>query len=201
MGIFYKVTAPNGKQSHLFGTMHVNDEDIVSLPIEIKRVFMHAKTCIFEAPLQNEEKDLEILASLILSYSMKNDTHEHTNLIALMMAESYLSVFTAFENFDQHEIKSLAKRVSPILLSQLLLLPLQLSDPSRLINGLDRQMINEVDSNKQNLVFLETLEDQMKGLMGYQFSWDEQLDYFNFIFSYIDAGKYIKTVDDTKKNI
>ncbi len=39
MGLFYKITSANGRDSYLFGTMHVNHPDVVALPIEVKEAF------------------------------------------------------------------------------------------------------------------------------------------------------------------
>jgi uncharacterized protein YbaP (TraB family) len=36
MPIFYEVTAPNGAKSYLFGTAHLSDKKINTLPLEIK---------------------------------------------------------------------------------------------------------------------------------------------------------------------
>lgn len=47
-GRLWKITAPNGKTSHLWGTYHSNDPVILSLPPELRTVLAQAKTVASE---------------------------------------------------------------------------------------------------------------------------------------------------------
>ena len=48
MGIFYEIINYDGQKSYLFGTAPLNDEDVVTLPLEVKEAFDRAETCMFE---------------------------------------------------------------------------------------------------------------------------------------------------------
>src|SRR5436190_6876026 len=54
MQIYYEIIAPNGKKSHLFGTIHLTSFDVKLLPIEVEMVFNQSERCIFEADIRPE---------------------------------------------------------------------------------------------------------------------------------------------------
>ncbi len=48
MPIFYEITSRTGQKNYLFGTMHLNDERINMLPLEVKSAFETASLLCVE---------------------------------------------------------------------------------------------------------------------------------------------------------
>lgn len=56
--MFFEIISPSGTKSYLLGTMHINDKEIVSLPLEIKKAFDNASIVVFEIDASQVNMDL-----------------------------------------------------------------------------------------------------------------------------------------------
>jgi len=77
--LFYKITSPDGKVSHLFGTIHYSPiKAAVILPEEVKIAFDNAQSCIFESSISElkSEDAREALEDSIKKWSSENNSND-----------------------------------------------------------------------------------------------------------------------------
>lgn len=64
-GVFWRVTSPEGKQSHILGTLHSSDPRILELPPKVNRAFSRAEVVALELDLYKEVTDEQLQTALL----------------------------------------------------------------------------------------------------------------------------------------
>lgn len=54
--MFFEIISPTGNKNYLLGTVHFNDKEIVTLPLEVKNAFDNASRVVIEADLAQAEE-------------------------------------------------------------------------------------------------------------------------------------------------
>ncbi|MBA3537903.1 MAG: TraB/GumN family protein [Tatlockia sp.] len=148
--MFYEIISPEGLKSYLLGTLHVKDEEIVTLPLEVKRAFDNADHYVFES----DSCDLITLHSeastLILEWKLANQYLTDPP----GMAEPLIALC---------ECPSLFKAPS-----------------SKQREELDSQLFYEAQRRGQRVDFLETHRQILKVLLGYQFTYPLHVNFYEW---------------------
>ena len=138
--MFFEIISPTGKKNFLLGTLHLNDREIVSLPLEVKNAFDNASRVVIEADLTQPSKLLDCISG----WMKKNHSKGYPPML-----------------------KSIIKNIN--------------ADPERFENSLDRQLLDEAKRREKKLGFLESLEEQMRVIIGDPFDEFEQTIYYNWL--------------------
>lgn len=201
MSIFYKITAPNGAISYLFGTIHINDEDVTTLPLEVKQALEQATACIFELESQQDNFD-EIMLQLVANWRERSNScyiprnyilkvQEYFNQIRQEGIEKHLNLAFYIEAIQAQAID----RVPPILVALDMISNL---DASKLLNGLDQQLMQYAAVTRKELGFLESCKEQLNALNGFNFNIIEQIAFYDYIESERANGRKFLSLQDVQ---
>jgi uncharacterized protein YbaP (TraB family) len=208
MSIFYKITAPNGRVSSLFGTIHQNDEAYVTLPLEVKRAFEQATDCVFEADivsfLENPISMFTLAGNWIASQA------QYLNQIPKDYILSAKRNFKIIRDKRVKENPDMAPLLDMMMENIKQVPPLQIAggmmagnarqiDTARSINGLDQQLIKYAKLKNKKTGYLESPEDQLIALQGYNLNILEQIELYRFIESELAKGKKFPNLEDTER--
>jgi uncharacterized protein len=202
MPIFFKITAPNGQVSHLFGTFHGTDPKITQVPMEIKQAFDSAKQCIFESDQTiSPSKRLQIREMVVESFKKWEITRKNAG--------------DAFEKYQTHaldycrEVSGLTDKpeiwekakpavvqnlqgTTPIVFT-LNLLEDQNETQKYLIasagkDRLDELLIKAAIQKNKPTHSLETADITNNAFHGFALSFQEQLEFYYFAQTLLQKG-------------
>ncbi len=148
--MFYEIYSRERRKSYLFGTIHINDKEVTSLPIEVKLAFDNASSIVLEADISDEH------------------SRNHTQII-VNLANNWKKV----NNLNGRESYSTTP-IFDALLQDLMPISYKLS------NALDLQLLVQAKRKSKNLIFLETSEEQLIKFMGCQFDYKQHLTYVDW---------------------
>ncbi|WP_131794822.1 TraB/GumN family protein [Fluoribacter gormanii] len=162
--MLYEIISPNGGKSYLFGTMHLNDEDVTTLPLEVKLAFDSSICCIFEAD-----------TSLI--------DHERIKLAIKAWSARQSSLIVN----GTKDLKIISGECKP-LIPEALALSIG-SNASRFINPLDLQLISAAKTKEKRVFYLEDWEKQLHLLYGLQFNLAFHYKFYNSIVNNLEQSQ------------
>ncbi|CAM2881572.1 TraB family [Legionella steigerwaltii] len=154
--MLYEIISPNGSKSYLFGTMHVNDEEVITLPLEVKVAFDSSNCCVFE--VDTSLVDQEKIKQAIKTWSAKQPP-------LTLNATGDLEIISG-------ECKPLIPEALALSIG---------SHSSRLINPLDLQLISAAKKKDKRVLYLEDWEKQIHLLYGLQFDFVFHYKFYNYI--------------------
>jgi uncharacterized protein YbaP (TraB family) len=103
--MFFEIISPTGNKNYLLGTLHFNDKEIVSLPLEVKNAFDNASRVVIEADFTQTSTSL----GCISEWMQHNHTEEYPP-----MFKSLIKIVNAdqkrFENSFDMQLMDEAKR-------------------------------------------------------------------------------------------
>jgi hypothetical protein len=81
--MFYEIISKNGKKNYLFGTIHINDQEVTQLPLEVKKAFCDATKAVFEADiLAGDLATQSCIMTLIQTWQAEYHTQEVPPILA-----------------------------------------------------------------------------------------------------------------------
>lgn len=208
MSIFYKITAPNGRVSYLFGTIHKNDEAFVTLPLEVKRAFEQATDCIFEADVNS------LMENPMSMFTLAGKWLAAQAQYLTQVPQDYIS--SAKRNFKTKRDKEVKENPDMAFLLDMMMAniqqipPLQLAqgmmagnaqqiDPAKLINGLDQQLMRYAKLKNKKINYLESPEEQLIALHGYNLNVLEQIEIYRFVELELAKGRKFPGPEDLER--
>lgn len=207
MSILYKITTQDGKVSHLFGTIHKNDEAFVTLPLEVKKAFEQASDCVFEV-------DISMVDSIV--WLVKNWFDDQANYLGqvcndkdycLSARKNYKKIYdesvkadpNSADPFDLAFAMQNIELVSPLFIAQAIMIGSEQIDLKKLVNGLDQQLESEAKLKKKKIAYLEPLERQYVALSGCHLNILEQIEVYRFIESEFAKGRKFPSLKDIER--
>lgn len=196
MTVFYKITAENGQQSYLFGTLHMDDKKITLLPKEVRLALEQAKTFVCEADITNG--DFAVLRAEI--EWKKRHSREHHNWKFAQSNVQYEAnrLEKHFPSNMQHvNIISLVENKPPL---QLFSIVRSFSMPqTQSSKVLDMQLARHAEKNNKHMFFLESPVEQVKKLIGFELTYGEQREAYNDCINDFSAEKVQENVKKIKQ--
>lgn len=181
--MFYKITSslnPSIAPSYLFGTYHSDDEKVVSFSKEVKDTFVQAQFYFFEADLSEANSLKNIIH---LGWDDINWMRAQGNLNKYPETEYYLK--TVFEDLRIYTKKEMSIAEIQLLtpLSMFFLICKYTQNLTQASKILDTVLLNSIDVNNphKKILFLESFYSQMKLLMGFKFTYIEQIELYNIL--------------------
>lgn len=175
MPIFYEITAPNGKKSHLFGTCHTNDAAVNRLSKEVAEAFQESATLLVETDASSiglvENIKFALEANKTWNDKYKKDHSTWMN-DPMNLAKTVNKISKYFSWFvPRFYIKFLVNKQSPTLLAYALVVAPE-------ANYLDKNLMNMAKNNHKKIVSLETPMSLITLLMGTSLTYKEQREIF-----------------------
>ena len=180
LSVLWKITK-NGKVSYLFGTLHTDDEAIVTLSKEVKQAFDNAVLCAFEfeptlSYVDFDKWNVERFSEWVNREicPVTQDRYTNYKIHAKKTIVSLLPKHTSDANQIEFET-ALAKAIdsyTPIgFLHQLYWL-------SQSSDTLDMQFFEQAHLQKKPVVHIEEPESLMDTFGGYSFSFNEHMELY-----------------------
>lgn len=173
LSLLWKLTK-NGKTSYLFGTLHTDDEDIVTLPREVKQAFDNSVRCAFEAS-PNIFSSSEHVKSVAERFSKWKKTE---------VSPANKEEYTAYKYNARQIIASILPQGQPATIDAWVneKTPIGLLHKlyrlTRSPNHLDLQLINQALLQKTEIFYLDDPEYLSDVLNGYCFTFEEQMELY-----------------------
>lgn len=195
MPLFYEITAPNGKKNHLFGTLHVNDEEINKLPEDVMRAFQNATTLIVESDISDDNVHRAMNDRLMHWKKQYGSLHaiwggrtEHVAAVVRQMAP-YFPWYV-----PQCVIRDKVKKLPPMAVSG------YMTDRYRDKHAfLDKNLMRRVKKNNKPIHYLETIESQIDVAWRSAFTYPEQRECFDLMMKEYSEIKQMARVKELKK--
>ncbi len=148
-GLLWKIEAKNTPPSYLFGTIHVDDSDVLAVPAQVMEVFNAAE--IFAAEAINDKSSARRFMAAMLT--------AEPQLPALLGDENYKAID------DLLARRNIPQDVRPRFKPWAAMLTLQ-QPPKR--NGLvlDQMLLRVASQHKKIIVPLETIDEQIAAFNG-----------------------------------
>jgi uncharacterized protein len=148
-GLLWKIESNNTPPSYLFGTIHVDDTDVLAVPAAVTNVFNAAE--IFAAEAINDK-----------------DSARRFNA-AMLFAEPQLPALLGNDNYrlidDLLAQRNIPEDVRPRFKPWAAMLTLQ-QPPKRSGLVLDQMLLRVADQHKKTIVSLETIDEQIAAFNG-----------------------------------
>jgi uncharacterized protein YbaP (TraB family) len=142
-GLLWKISRPGSAPSYLFGTIHLGDDDVTSLPDAVSASLKESRVFVMEALPDMEQ-------STKLSQMMFFDDHRRLNdFLSATMYDRVVSILAAYHLTE--ESASLLKPWAAFL---------TMSYPADLRKILDLQLLETATENGLEVNGLETLQEQ-----------------------------------------
>lgn len=198
MSIFFKITAPNGEVSYLFGVLHKGDTEDVTLPLEVKKAFEQATNCVFEADTVSFMNNPMITSTLALGWQKAQAQY------LFRIPQDYISSVkrNCKKTLDKQmkENPELSILLDMMMDSMVQLPPIQFAqqmmagdaepvDRAKVNNGLDIQLMKYATFKNKKTVYLESPEEQLTTGYGYKFNILEQIELYRFVESELIKGR------------
>ena len=206
MSILYKITTPDGRISHLFGTIHLNDEAYVTLPLEVKHAFEQATDCVFEMNISFSDTTHEKLRTLEKTWIDSN-----TPFLSQIPQDYISSAAKTLETAYNKTHNTAGAAGLSILMQQILQIPpIRVTELKTAENqrepvkdlprdALDAQLQLNAKWSGKRIGYLESLEEQVTATTGYHLNILEQIEFYRFITSELDKGRRFPTMEDTER--
>jgi uncharacterized protein YbaP (TraB family) len=94
-GLLWQVESPSGKTSHLFGTIHLEDPRVTTLPAPVKKAFDESATVVLEMTMD---------ASVLIKLSLTMMLTDGRNLESIVGKPLYQQVLRAMESYGMPEM-------------------------------------------------------------------------------------------------
>jgi uncharacterized protein len=204
MSLFYEITSPDGKKSYLLGTMHVNDEDIVNLPVEIKMAFDKASFFILEANKDVIDKD-KLNAEFIAWKKNQVDLSSDAYYQYYLSAKAYF-IKALQQNgipsglITEYMLYEMVGGQTPISLAGAMEIEKIFPNSARLQNVLDDQLKKQATAQNKSILYLEPSEEQLSAFNGFAFTFQEHIDYYNFVKKSLDEDHDISNLNELKQH-
>lgn len=194
---FYKITAPNGQISYVYGTFHGSDATANKLSKEVAEAFEKSSTLLVEADM--DQGLIRSIIELIEAKTRWNTAHlaAHTRWLA-----NPQNVSDAFTQLAKHyswyvprsSIASTIKQQSPVFLA------IQLTYLSHMDSSyLDKNLAIKAKKNHKTIVGLQPVSELLDLFMGLAHSYEEQRRVFELIINdYSHAKTRLKKQELTK---
>lgn len=203
MSIFYKIIAPNQKISYLFGTIHQNDVEWVTLPLEVKKALDEATSCVFEADASDLMGVITLSAKLCKTWIASQT--EHLNNRPQDYIVSAKKNLKKMLDKQTKENPALALVLKLMLSNVLNVTPLSIAqmmvggvDSSKTSNILDKQLMSYAKLKNKKISYLETAETQLYFLQGFNLNVLEQIELYRLVESTLAQGKKIPGLQESK---
>ncbi|MBN9230902.1 MAG: TraB/GumN family protein [Legionella sp.] len=205
MSIFFKITAPNGEVSYLFGVLHKGDTEDVTLPLEVKKAFEQATTCVFEVDTVSLMNDPIITSELTLEW--QNAQTPYLSRIPQDYIYSIRRNYIKTLDKQMKESPGLSFLLDKITENLVKLPPIQFVqemmardaepvDSAKLINGLDILLMKYATLKNKKTVYLESHEEQLSAGYGYKLNILEQIVLYRFIESELAKGRKFSSLKE-----
>ncbi len=143
-GVLWKIETKGAAPSYLFGTIHVDDSDVLTLPVEVMTAFNAAD--IFAAEAINDKHSTRRFNAAMLT--------TEPLLPALLGDESYRQVDSLLAR------RNIPEEIRPRFKPWAAMLTLQQA-PKRRGLVLDQMLLSIATQHKKNIVALETIDEQI----------------------------------------
>jgi uncharacterized protein YbaP (TraB family) len=158
--MFHSIKSPQGTTSYLFGTVTLNDKEVISLPLEVKLAFDNAKHCILETDL---DFDLKVMKNLTIQWMSRQQKRFYK-------IEDRTPNNTPFNRY--------VFPVSPLIpLIPSALKKLMSPFADRLDQGLAYQLLANAKEKNKNITFLESKEKFICISLGLQLDYQAHLEF------------------------
>lgn len=179
-GILYRVETLEGQISYLFGTMHVGDERALTLPVEVIQAFTQAKRYAFEKAADPTLEEKLALTEMLEGWKKRNNG-------GVLSDADFLRLYPFIEPLKpatmSNDTYKLFMRHRPpmhlILMAEFGLVARHFKDVLAPGNFLDALLLNKATLSKKPITHLESLAFQLGLTNGLEFSFAEQMLYFN----------------------
>jgi hypothetical protein len=142
-GVLWEIRAPNGNTSHLFGTIHVADDEIVNLPAPVSKRFAASRTFVMEVVPESDEV-MEMASMMYVSDGEKLD--------AMISAPLYQRVVEILSAYNVPEMAVASMRPWSAYLT--------MSYPADMRPVLDLRLLEQAEAAGMETHGLETLVEQ-----------------------------------------
>ncbi|SDC55306.1 TraB/GumN family protein [Shouchella lonarensis] len=158
-GILYKVEK-GGNTVHLFGSIHVGNEDIYPLHENVERAFDEADHLVVEIDL-TELDPMEVMTVMTESGTYQDGR----SLSDALGEESFQDTMDILEAYgmDQSDVETFKPWYVSQMVSELMVKKAGYSSDE----GVDLYFLNRAGEDNLNIISLETFEDQMSVLSGF----------------------------------
>jgi len=142
-GVLWEIRAPNGNASHLFGTIHVADEEIVNLPAPVSKSLAASRTFVMEV-VPEQDEIMEMASMMYVSDGEKLDA-----LISPPLYQRVVEILSAY-NVPEMAVASMRPWSAYLTMSY----------PADMRPVLDLRLLEQAEAAGMETHGLETLVEQ-----------------------------------------
>jgi uncharacterized protein YbaP (TraB family) len=210
--LLYKITTVDGKVNHIYGMAHISDLDVVRIPLELKTAFENATTCLVENnPDHNEDEfekwktyfqEKEISWMTDQQIYWKGESFEkYVEYGIEYCKEQYKKLgFSSFGAWDEMIFKNQVLGSTPINFAFNILAGAE----SNFIDSeepiFDVQIVRQAKLLNKKIIYVESEETGVNLAYGFNFNYQQHLDFFHHIHSYVKNGGKKLDASNAKEN-